>query len=146
MLVYSQSQLLLPVKHELKVLPETARIVVAQRLSIPKRLEQRVRLQENVLHAFHCRCVGRVAPAATHRSDVVLNLFGRFGLPSPRLAADDHALALFFADHLAIRRFGDAENVWGSVNALLVHVIRHLINNRIGLVCLEWKETQMNAL
>jgi len=128
------SQLLLPVKHELEVLPEPARVVVAQRLGIAKGLEQGVRLQENVLHAFDRRCVRWVPSTAAHGRDVVLNLFGGFGFPRARLAADDHALALFFADHLAVRRFRHPENVRRGVDALLVHVVGHLAE-RNGLNC-----------
>ena len=94
----------------LDVLAEPTRIIIPDRLGIPKRLEQRVRLEHLLLDRHRHR---RTLPAPLREVGHAQPRGHR--LARPRLSRNQHRLPVPLDHHLGIRRLGHRVAMWRQV-------------------------------
>mmetsp|Transcript_5177 Transcript_5177/g.15831 ORF Transcript_5177/g.15831 Transcript_5177/m.15831 type:complete len:671 (-) Transcript_5177:136-2148(-) len=88
------------IEEDLHVLAETRRVVVADRFRVTESLQQRVTLQNGVLHGRH------IGAGAGDARNVLHDGLGGLGLAGTGLTRDDHALILRLRLHVAMHDLG----------------------------------------
>ena len=106
------------VEVDVDVLAEAARVVVAYRLGVAERLEDRIGLEYLLLDP--------VVLAADGRQELEYEL-GALGLAGARLARDDHALVVLVAAHVVVGVVADGEYVRRQLADLLVAILLDLL-------------------
>ena len=112
------------VQRDLDKLAETRRVVVTASLGVPERFEDWIRLEDR-LGEVACAAAEAGGAAAGAPRKVTHQILVRLRLASTRLTADDDALRLAVAANLAVRLFGDGEDVREGVGDGLADEVFH---------------------